>query len=223
MTPLHDESARLLHAGLAVSAATIAAIVLGNAGAARAESFDGSIAGTAASCGSFSGELSGAAFKAYAGWNILLGKDWVLAPEVSLAASTAAASETRETATFTETTRVSIGRQRGAELRLGRRLSAELLIYAAGGRQRFAVDARTTRRPKPCNACTPTHSEIGFDEDVWTIGAGVELALSRRLTLRGAYALAEGDAYHRHGPTAGLALNSDGQLIAPRHHGEHVP
>ena len=197
MTPLHDESARLLRAGLAVSAATIAAIALGNAGAARAESFRGPYAGAAASYESFSGELSGAAFKAYAGWNIPLGKDWVLAPKVSLAASTAEASETRETATFTETTRVSIGRQLGAELRLGRRLSEKALVYAAGGWQRFAVDARTTRRPKPCNACTPTQSAIGFDEDVWTIGAGVELALSRRVTLRGAYAFADGDACHR--------------------------
>lgn len=203
MIPLHDESARLLRAGLAVSAATIAAIALG---AARAESFHGPYAGAAASYESFSGELSGAAFKAYAGWNIPLGKDWVLAPEVSLAASTAEASETRETATFTETTRVSIGRQLGAELRLGRRLSEEALVYAAGGWQRLAVDARATRRPRPCNACTPTQSEIGFDEDVWTIGAGVELALSRRVTLRGAYALADGDAYPRHGLTAGLAL-----------------
>lgn len=206
MIPLHDESARLLRAGLAVSAATIAAIALGNAGAARAESFDGPYAGAAASHESFSGELSGGAFKAYAGWNVPLGKDWVLAPEVSLAASTAEASETRETAAFTEATRVSIDRQRGAEPRLGRRLSEELLIYAACGWQRFAVDARTTRRPRPCNACTPRQCEIGFDEDVWTIGAGVELALSRRLTLRGAYAFAEGDAYHRHGLTAGLAL-----------------
>lgn len=203
MIPLHDESARLLRAGLAVSAATIAAIALG---AARAESFHGPYAGAAASYESFSGALSGAAFKAYAGWNIPLGKDWVLAPEVSLAASTAEASETRATATFTETTTVGIGRQLGAELRLGRRLCEEALIYAAGGWQRFAVDARTTRRPRPCNACTPRQCEIGFDEDVWTIGAGVELALSRRLTLRGAYAFAEGDAYHRHGLTAGLAL-----------------
>lgn len=54
--------------------------------------------------------------------------------------------------------------------------------------------------------CTPTVQDFSFDEDLWTIGAGVEVALSEQFTLRGAYTYADGDAYHRHGLTAGLAL-----------------
>ncbi len=206
MTRTNMEGAQFAQASIGVTAMTIAVILLGNASVAKAETFDGPYVGVAAGYEDYSGDLSGATYKAYAGWNIRLGKDWVLAPEVSIGDSTASNTEVRETATFTETAAVGIDRQIGANLRFGRLVSDNVLVYAAGGWERFEVDAATTRRAKPCNNCTPTVQDFSFDEDLWTVGAGVEVALSERIALRGAYTYADGDAYHRHGLTAGLAL-----------------
>lgn len=206
MTRKNNEGARFARTGMSVAATTIAAIVFGNAAIAHAEPFDGPYVGVAAGYEDYSGDLSGATYKAYAGWNIRLADKWVLAPEVSFGDSTADSTEVRETATFTETADVGIDRQIGANLRFGRLVSDNVLVYAAGGWERFRVDASTTRRAKPCNNCTPTVQEFSFDEDLWTLGAGVEVALSEQLALRGAYTYADGDAYHRHSLTAGLAL-----------------
>lgn len=206
MTRTNTEGARFAKASMGVTATTIAAILLGNASVAQAETFDGPYVGVAAGYEDYSDDLSGATYKAYAGWNIRLGENWVLAPEVSFGESTADGTEVRDTATFTETAVVGIDRQIGANLRFGRLVSDNVLVYAAGGWERFEVDATTTRRAKPCNNCTPTVQNFSFDEDLWTIGAGVEVALSEQFTLRGAYTYADGDAYHRHGLTAGLAL-----------------
>lgn len=206
MTHLEKEGFRFAQASIGITTITIAAILIGNASVAQAETFDGPYVGVAAGYEDYSGGLSGATYKAYAGWNIKLGEDWVLAPEVSFGDSTAESTEVRETATFTDTAEVGIDRQIGANLRFGRLVSDKVLVYAAGGWERFQVDATTTRRAKPCNNCTPTVQDFSFDEDLWTIGAGVEVALSQQFTLRGAYTYADGDAYHRHGLTAGIAV-----------------
>ena len=103
MTRTNTEGARFAKASMGVTATTIAAILLGNASVAQAETFDGPYVGVAAGYEDYSDDLSGATYKAYAGWNIRLGENWVLAPEVSFGESTADGTEVRDTATFTET------------------------------------------------------------------------------------------------------------------------
>lgn len=149
MTRTNTEDARFAKASLGVTATTIAAILLGNASVARAETFDGPYVGVAGGYEDYSDDLSGATYKAYAGWNIRLGDNWVLAPEVSFGESTADSTEVRDTATFTETAEVGIDRQIGANLRFGRLVSDNVLVYAAGGWERFEVDARPRGAPSP--------------------------------------------------------------------------
>lgn len=136
MTRTNKEDALFGTASIGVIAATIAAILLGNASAAQAETFDGPYVGGAAGYEDYSGDLSGATYKAYAGWNFPLGDKWVLAPEVSFGDSTANSTEVRDTSTFTDTAVVGIDRQISANLRFGRLVSDNVLVYAAGGWER---------------------------------------------------------------------------------------
>lgn len=202
----NNEVANLVRAGVTAAAMSVAAILFGNAAIARAETFDGPYVGAAAGYEDYSGDLSGAAYHAYAGWNFRLGDGWVLAPEVRFGDSSAENTVQRSTATQTTDARLAIDNQLGASLRLGRLLSDNVLVYAAGGWERFEVNATTTRRAIPCDGCTPVVQDFSFDEDLWTLGGGVEVALSQRIALRGAYTYADGVSYHRHSLTAGLTL-----------------
>lgn len=201
-----NEVASLVRAGVTAAATSLAAILLGNAAIARAETFDGPYVGAGAGYENYSGDLSGATYHAYAGWNFRLGDGWVLAPEVRFGDSSAQNTEQRSTTTQTTNARLAIDNQLGASLRLGKLVSDNVLIYAAGGWEQFEIDATTTRRAIPCNGCTPVVQDFSFDEDLWTLGGGVEVALSQRIALRGAYTYADGTSYRRHGLTAGLAL-----------------
>lgn len=192
--------------GLAGLAATIALVAVCAPGTVHAETFNGPYIGAAAGYESYSGDLTGATYHGYAGWDVRVGKKWVIGGELRFGDSTAGETERRDSATFTETAKTKVDNQLGAQLRAGRVIGERVLIYAAGGYERFDVKANTTRQPKPpCTNCNPTVQDSSFRENVWTAGAGAELAISKRFRLRGAYTYADGDAYHRHSLTASVA------------------
>lgn len=196
----------LAASGLAAAAGMLVLLAT-PAPAVAAEAFHGPYAGVSAGYESYSGDLDGVTYGAYAGWNVRLGNGWVVGPELRFSETSAKAVETSSTPSAVTVSRVAVNNQFGGQLRVGRLVTPSTLLFVTGGYERFDVDATTTRTPRaPCTVCTPVVSDFSFREDVWTAGAGVEWAMNARLRLRASYTYADGEAYHRHGVAAALAV-----------------
>lgn len=181
------------------AAATLAAAMLVAADPAEASPFSGPYVGVGAGYERYSRELDGATYHVVAGGDIRVRGSFVIGAEVRLGDSAAKAVERRETATFTEAATTKIDRQIGGQIRVGHLLGDQVLLFAAGGLERFTVDAQTKRTPKaPCTNCNPTVTDFSFKETLWTLGGGVEFALNDNLRLRTAYTYANGEAFDRH-------------------------
>jgi opacity protein-like surface antigen len=96
---------------------------------------------------------------------------------------------------------VAIENQIGVNARIGYLVSNNVMLFGEGGYERFDVAANRTLRAQVCapptNNCVISRTDFSFDEDMWTVGAGAELAIDDNLRLRGTYTYGDGDGYNR--------------------------
>lgn len=171
-------------------------------GLAHAEPFQGPHVGVELASESYDPAPEGEVVYALtAGWDARIAPQWVVGAGLRYTIDGVSASETSQTpGGALQTTDVSIENQWGVSARVGRVLGDRVLVFAEGGYERFDVDARRTLRAAVCappNGCVISRGDFSFEEELWTVGAGVEWALTDHLRLRGAYAYGDSEALER--------------------------
>lgn len=160
---------------------------------------------------SYADDLDGAVYGGFAGWDVLIDERWVVGAEARYAAPDTANEVTQTTASFVTTGNTEIDDQWGGSVRFGRLVTPSLLAFVQAGYEHFDVDAMTTRRPTPAcsvpDVCAVTVQDFSFDEDMWTLGAGLEWALTETIRARGSYVYGESDAFERHRVALGVSYS----------------
>jgi outer membrane immunogenic protein len=173
---------------------------------AISQTFSGPYVGVEAGYETFPEDIDGGIYGAYAGWDVAITDNWVIGLEGRIAEPGASFRLSRDTGTGTAVSKVDLDSQYGISARLGRVFAENTLVFAQIGYEQFDVDASITTTPKPpCTQCAPTINDFSFEEEMPTIGAGVERALSEKIRARVVYTYGDGDAYERNRFSVGLA------------------
>lgn len=173
---------------------------------ALAESFDGPYLGIEAGYEDLPNGVDGGVYGVFAGWNLSVSNGWVIGVEGRLAAPNSSFEATNNTAAGTAVSTVKLNNQYGIGAHFGHVIGENTLVYAMAGYERFDVDAAIVTTPAPpCTACNPTINDFSFREDMLTVGAGIEHAVTDRVRGRIAYTYGDGDAYHRNRLSLGVA------------------
>ena len=173
---------------------------------AAAEPFEGPYLGAEVGYENYSDDLDGGVYGMFAGWDVPLSERWIIGVEARLAAPDASFSSSHDTGTGTAVSNVELNSQYGIGARIGHLVTKSTLLYGQVGYEHFDVDAAITTTPKPpCTQCAPTINDFSLDEDMLTLSAGVEQAVTERIRGRIVYTYGDGDAYDRHRVSLGLA------------------
>lgn len=137
-----------------------------------------------------------------AGYDHRVADRWVLGIQGRFTVKGASESEQQTSGSVVTDTRVKLENHFGISARAGYLVSDNLVVFGEGGYERFDVNAVRERRNQVCapptNNCLISRDDFSFDEDMWTVGGGVEIALTDNLRLRGTYTYGEGSAFNRH-------------------------
>lgn len=184
----------MLRKSLAASALAAAAF----SPSAFAETFDGPYFGVEAGYERLSKDLDGGVYGMFAGWNVPVSDRWIIGLEGRMAAPDSSFRHSRNTSTGTAISALDVNAQYGVGARLGHLVIKNTLIYGQVGYERFDVDATMTRTPTPpCIQCAPTVADFSFDEEMLTLGIGVEHALTDKIRARVVYTYGDGGTYER--------------------------
>lgn len=169
--------------------------------AAQDHPFAGPRAGVEVAYEDYGEGVSGAAVAAVAGWDFRLGEKVVLGLD---ARHTLHGVDGSETSTLPgqriQTVDVAIENNWGVGARIGYAVTNDVLIFAQGGYEQFDIDAVRTLREQTCpqpNGCQISSTDFSFEEDFWTLGAGVEWAATDNLRLRAQYTYGDSGSYDR--------------------------
>ena len=169
---------------------------------AQAEPFQGPHVGLEVASESYDPTPEGEAVYALAaGWDVAFARGWVVGAGVRYTLDGVSASETTLTpGGLLQTADISIENQWALTGRVGRVFGDTVLVFAEGGYERFDVDAQRTVRAQVCappSGCVVTRVDFSFEEELWTIGAGVEWAATDHVRLRGVYSYGDSEALER--------------------------
>ena len=169
---------------------------------AQAEPFQGPHVGLEVASESYDPTPEGEAVYALAaGWDVAFARGWVVGAGVRYTLDGVSASETTLTpGGLLQTADISIENQWALTGRVGRVFGDTVLVFAEGGYERFDVDAQRTVRAQVCappSGCVVTRGDFSFEEELWTIGAGVEWAATDHVRLRGVYSYGDSEALER--------------------------
>lgn len=185
-----------------VVSALIPACVLAAPCSASDHPFAGPRAGVEVSYEDYGSGASGEAAAVVAGWDFRLGESVVLGLDARYTVHAVNGSETTTTpAQLVQTVDLSIEDNWGIGGRIGYAASDNVLLFAHGGYEHLGIDAVRTVRAQACvppNGCQISRTDFSFDDDMWTIGAGVEWAATQNLRLRGQYTYGDSSSYDRH-------------------------
>lgn len=169
--------------------------------AANDHPFAGPRAGVEVAYEDYGAGADGEAFAVVAGWDFRLGTTVVAGIDARYTVHGVDGSETTTTPQQQlQTVDVSIEDNWGIAGRLGVAASDKLLIFVQGGYERLGIDAVRTVRAQACvppNGCQISRTDFSFDDDMWTLGAGVEWAATENIRLRAQYTYGESDSYDR--------------------------
>jgi outer membrane autotransporter protein len=191
-------------ATLLVAAATLASAVQ-----AQENPFSGPRIGTEVSYEDFGSGTNGATVAALAGWDLAIGRDWVIGATGRYALVGVDGSETTTTpGGLLQTADVSIRDNWGLSARVGHVVGDTVLIFGEAGYESLRLDAIRTVRAAACvppNGCQISREDFSFNEDLWTVGVGAEWALTENLRLRGQYTYGDSKAFDRNRLSLGIA------------------
>lgn len=194
----------------AILLAIIPACVLAEPCHAADHPFEGPRVGIEISYEDYGSGASGEAVAAVAGWDVPLGDTVVLGLEARYTLHGVDGSETTTTpAQLVQTVDLSIEDNWGVGARVGYAVSDKVLIFAQGGYERLGIDAVRTTRAQACvppNGCQISRIDFSFDDDMWTVGAGAEWAVTQYLRLRGQYTYGDSNSYDRHRVSLAAAI-----------------
>lgn len=183
-------------------ALTAAALMLATVNPAIAEPFSGpyvSLEGALEDLDTSSDRES--SYAILGGWDFRIGETWVAGAALRVTIDGASASETTPvTGGNLLISKASVEDQVGVSARIGRIFGDRVLVFAEGGLERFEVKGSQTIRSGTCttpNGCEISRDAFSSTEEMWTIGAGAELALTDRWSLRASYDYGESDAFDR--------------------------
>lgn len=163
--------------------------------------FDGPRVGVEVSHEDYGSGASGEAAAVVAGWDFRLGERLVLGLDARYTVHGVDGSETTTTLTQqVQTVDISVEDNWGIGGRIGYAVSDKFLIFAHGGYEHLGIDAVRTVRAQACvppNGCQISRTEFAFDDDMWTVGAGVEWAATENVRLRAQYTYGDGSSYNR--------------------------
>jgi outer membrane immunogenic protein len=167
---------------------------------AQDHAFSGPRLGAEVAYEDFGAGVDGAAVAVVAGWDFDLGGNWVLGAEGRVALVGVGKDETTPTpGGQNQRAEVSIEDNWGLGVRIGH-VVGPVLLFAQGGYERLHVDAVRTLGNQVCvppTGCVISRTDFSFNEDLWSLGAGAEWAITPNLRLKGQYTHAEGDAFNR--------------------------
>ncbi|MEA1617370.1 outer membrane beta-barrel protein [Erythrobacter sp. T5W1-R] len=163
--------------------------------------FEGPRAGVEVAYEDYGSGASGEAVAVVAGWDFRLGEKVVAGLDARYTVHGVDGSETTTTpAQLVQTVDLSIEDNWGIGARIGYAVSDNVLIFAQGGYEHLGIDAVRTVRAQACvppNGCQISRTDFSFDDDMWTVGAGVEWAATENIRLRAQYTYGESDSYDR--------------------------
>lgn len=188
--------------GLALLACVVGAI--GYAHAASAETFSGPYVGTEVGYDAARNGPDGATYGGFAGWNFRLGRV-IVGPEFRFGDSSASESGTVTRGTSRVDFESRSGRQIGISARAGYLVREDLLLFGRVGWENLKVTIDETRRPIPPATGPVVRERLSATDDSVTLGAGLEVALAPRWSLRGTWDWVEGS--DRHLVKAGVAFH----------------
>lgn len=192
---------RILIAGAAIAAVC---------GAAHAHSFTGPSVGLEVASEDYNPTPEGEAVYAItAGWDFEVAPGWVAGAGARYTLHGVSSSKTSVTpAGLLQTADVSIEDQWALTGRIGHVINETVLVFAEGGYEQFDINAVRTVRAQVCappSGCVVSRNDFSFEDEVWTIGAGVEWAVSDQVRLRGTYSYGDSDAIERNRFSTALA------------------
>jgi len=193
----------------ALKALALAALFSGAPTGAEANTFEGPSLGVEAAYEDYgTAPAGGAAVAITAGWDFALSDHWVAGPLLRATVANVEQRTARPLDSNIATTRVEIEDQWGVGVRAGRVIADRVLLFGEVGYERFHVDAiRELRAPvcAPPDGCLISRLDASFDDDMLTLGAGAEWAVTDHLRLRGAYGYGNSEAYDRNRFSLGVA------------------
>lgn len=191
-------------------AAIIPAFALASPCAAQDHLFAGPRVGVEVAYEDYGKGVNGAAAAAVAGWDFRLGEKVVLGLDARYTLHGVEGSETTTTpAQRLQTVDVAIKNNWGVGGRVGYAVKNDVLIFVQGGYEHFDVDAVRTLRAQVCappNGCQISRTDFSFEDDMWTLGAGVEWAATDNLRLRAQYTYGDSGSYDRNRVSLAAAL-----------------
>jgi outer membrane immunogenic protein len=172
--------------------------------------FAGPRAGVEVSYEDYGDGVSGEAVAVVAGWDFRLGDKLVLGLDARYTVHGVEGSETTTTpAQLLQTVDVAVEDNWGVGGRIGYAVGNNVLIFAQGGYERLGIDASRTVRAQACvppNGCQISRTDFSFNDDMWTVGAGVEWAATENLRLRAQYTYGDSDSYDRNRVSLAAAI-----------------
>ncbi len=177
---------------------------------AQEHRFAGPRIGVEAAYENYGANTDGAAFAVVAGWDVRLGRSLIAGVEGRYTVHSVSGSETSTTpANNLQTIDLVIRDNWGVSGRIGHVLGNDVLLFAQAGYERMRFDAVRTTRGQVCappNGCQLTRTDFSFNDDMWTVGAGAEWAMTDNLRLRGQYTYGDSGSYDRSRFALGIAL-----------------
>lgn len=190
---------------------TVLALATALASAAQAQDhpFSGPRIGAEVAYEDFGSVTDGGSVAALAGWDLAVGKSWVIGATGRYALVGIDRSETSQTpAGFLQTADVSIRDNWGLAARVGHVVGGKVLIFGEAGYESLRINAIRTVRAAACvppTTCQVSREDFSFNEDLWTLGVGAEWALTDSLRIRGQYTYGDSRAFDRNRLSLGVA------------------
>lgn len=166
---------------------------------AQAQTFKGPTGGLEASYEDYDG-AEGEAFAVTAGWDFTGDADWVVGAGVRFTLDGVEDGQRQALGVNVSTTNVAIEDQWGVTARAGRVFGDRVLVFGEIGYEQFHVRAIRDLRAQVCappSGCLISRLDGSFDEEMVTVGAGAEWAVTDTVRLRGTYTYGDSDAFER--------------------------
>jgi opacity protein-like surface antigen len=176
--------------------------MLGLTASAEAQVFSGPYLGIEAAHEAYDPAPDGDwAFAAHAGWDFRVRDAWVVGGLLRFGLDGVDSSTTSVTpGGVLATADVAIEDQIGGSVRAGRVIGERVLVFAEAGYERFHANQVRTLRNQVCappNGCLISRQDFSFDDDMWTIGAGAEWAVTQSWRVRASYQYGDSKAFER--------------------------
>ena len=184
-----------------------AALLLGMAGATRAEPMEGPSIGVEAAYEDYGDGADDLTYGVTAGWDHAFGDQWLVGGGLRATLSGLDYAEEDRTPTLITRTRIELDDQWGLYARIGRKVAEQWMVYVQIEYEMFDLNVTETERSPVCappGDCELSRTEATFSEHLWSAGLGLEWAATEQLRLRAVYSYGERDSLERH--RAGLTI-----------------